>query len=313
MNNIIFSIVMPAYKKKFLKESISSILAQTYQDFEFIIVNDASPDNIKEVVDSFHDSRIQFKTNRNNIGGRNLVENWNHCIQFAHYDYIILATDDDIFESTYLQDAIDLLSKYPEVNILRTGVRLIDEYNNIRDYEYPLKEYMTCKEFTLLWSKGGLHSCISNYIFKRKELMSNGGFIDFPHAHYSDDATILAMSRNGIINTSKANFNFRISSISLSYSSNYKIALSQIQATESFMSWYMNHLNIVFGTQHNDFLKNNSYEFFRNRYKTMIGILISKIPLRKFHKTISVLYKAPQLYKKEKLLLFINNLINKIL
>lgn len=313
MNNIKFSIVMPAYKKRFLKESISSILAQTYQNFEFIIVNDASPDNIKEVVDSFHDSRIQFKINRSNIGGRNLVENWNHCIQFAHYDYIILATDDDIFESTYLQDAIVLLSKYPEVNILRTGVRLVDESGNIRDYEYPLKEYMTCKEFTLLWSKGGLHSCISNYIFKRKELMNNGGFIDFPHAHYSDDATILAMSRNGIITTSNANFNFRISPISLSYSSNYKITISQIQATESFLFWYMNHLNIVFGTQYNNYIKNNSYEFFRNRYKTMIGILISKIPLHKFYKTTSILYKAPQLYKKEKCLLFLNDLINKLL
>ena len=304
---------MPAYKLKYIKESISSILAQTYHDFEFIIVDDASPENIKEVVDSFQDSRIIFKTNRNNIGGRNLVENWNHCIQFAHNEYIILATDDDVFENTYLQDAIVLLSKYPEVNVLRTGVRLIDELGNIRDYEYPLKEYMTCEEFTLLWSKGGLHSCISNYIFKRKELINNGGFIDFPHAHYSDDATILEMSRNGIVSTSKANFNFRISPISLSYSSNYHIALSQIQATELFLIWYMNHLNIVFSKQHNNYIKNNSYEFFRNRYKAMIGILISKIPLRKIYKTLSVLYKAPQLYKKEKCLLFVNNLINKLL
>ena len=45
-----FSIAIPAFKAKYLKECIDSILAQTYKDFELIIVNDASPEDIDSVV-----------------------------------------------------------------------------------------------------------------------------------------------------------------------------------------------------------------------------------------------------------------------
>lgn len=47
------SVVLPAYKATCLKEAVHSILSQTYRDFELIIVNDASPENVKEVVAKF--------------------------------------------------------------------------------------------------------------------------------------------------------------------------------------------------------------------------------------------------------------------
>lgn len=312
MSNIKFSFVMPAYKVEYIKESINSILNQSYKEFELIIVNDASPYNIREAIESFKDPRIIYKENKENIGGKNLVANWNHCIQFANNEYIILATDDDSFETNFLSDAVNLLIKYPQINVLRSGVKLINESGAILDYEYPLKDLLSCEEYILLWSKGGLHSCISNYIFRKKALMENGGFIFFPHGHYSDDATVLAMSNNGIACVSNANFSFRISSVSLSYSSNYHMALSQIQATESFMSWYTEYLNKIYGNQNNSRIKNNSYEFYRTRYKKMIEILLSKIPLYKIFKIIRVIYHLPQVYKKEKIQILITLLLNKI-
>lgn len=312
MSNISFSFIMPAYKREYMEKAIRSITNQSFQEFELIIVDDASPDNIKEVADIFHDPRIIYKRNKKNIGGSNLVANWNYCIQFSKNDYIILATDDDLFETNYLKDAVEMLTKYPNVNILRTGVKIIDEADNICDYEYPLKEFMSCREFTLLWSKGGLHSCISNYIFRRKTLLENGGFIDFPHGHYSDDATVLAMSSSGIACITNANFCFRISSISLSYSSDYHVALSQIEATKSFMIWYTNHLNRIYDSSTNNIIKNNSYEFYRRRYKSMLGILLSKIPFCKTFKTILTIHSLPRVYKKEKLQLLINYLFTKV-
>lgn len=55
-----FSIIVPCYKEIFLKECIESILSQTYQDFELILVNDASPYNIKQIVEQFKDDRISY-------------------------------------------------------------------------------------------------------------------------------------------------------------------------------------------------------------------------------------------------------------
>lgn len=55
-----FSITIPAYKAKFLKECIDSILSQTYNDFELIIVNDASPEYLDSIINGYSDSRIRY-------------------------------------------------------------------------------------------------------------------------------------------------------------------------------------------------------------------------------------------------------------
>lgn len=76
----LYSFVIPAYKSSFLKEAIDSILAQTYTNFELIIVNDASPEDIESIVNSYEDYRIRYYVNSENIGGKNLVAQWNKSI-----------------------------------------------------------------------------------------------------------------------------------------------------------------------------------------------------------------------------------------
>ena len=73
--------MLPVFKAKYLSESIDSILNQTMSDFELIIVNDQSPDDIDSIVFSFNDSRIQYDINEKNIGGTDLILNWNKCCQ----------------------------------------------------------------------------------------------------------------------------------------------------------------------------------------------------------------------------------------
>ena len=63
MQEIKYSFVLPAYKARFFREAIDSILAQTYKDFELIIVNDASPEDLDSIVNSYDDSRIRYYVN----------------------------------------------------------------------------------------------------------------------------------------------------------------------------------------------------------------------------------------------------------
>lgn len=122
MHTPMFSFIMPCYKRQFLGKAIESILAQTYDDFELVVVNDASPENLYEVVNSISDPRLRYEENITNLGGRDLVACWNHCLQFARGEYVILATDDDVIEPTFLEDAVRMIKKYPEVDLLRQGV-----------------------------------------------------------------------------------------------------------------------------------------------------------------------------------------------
>jgi glycosyltransferase involved in cell wall biosynthesis len=309
--SIAFSFVMPAYKARYLHSAIESILCQSYRNLELIIVNDASTENLKTIVDQFSDNRIIYKCNERNIGGTDLVSNWNHCIQLAKFDYIILATDDDTFEPDFLTEAIKLIKKFPNVNLIRSGVKKIGENGQVLDIEFPLKEFMTSREFTLCWAKGYTISCVSNYIFKRKTLIERKGFISFPHAHFSDDATAFAMSDLGIACIPKNCMNFRVSSINLSNQGDYKVAIQQIKATDQFMSWFLSHVAKL-DTNKGDFFERACYGGCKNRYMTLLEKLLTKIPARKFYMTIRLLYSLKHLFKNEKLKLISTYLIDKL-
>ena len=76
-----FSITIPAYRSQFLKEAINSVVNQTWQDWELVIVDDCSPEDLRSVVNPFlADSRISYYRNEKNCGAINVVDNWNICL-----------------------------------------------------------------------------------------------------------------------------------------------------------------------------------------------------------------------------------------
>jgi len=306
-----FSFVMPAFKRQFLQKAIDSILRQDYPNLELIIVNDNSPEDLASIVTSYNDKRIRYSKNQNNIGGKDLVANWNHCIQLAQNEYIILATDDDMFEPDFLSHAVVLINKYPDADLIRSGVRKIDENGKTIDIEFPLKEHMTCREFTLFYAKGGTISCISNYIFKRKALEKNNGFISFPHAHYSDDATALALSVNGVACINSNKFLFRVSKINLSNRTDLQLVLDQLKASELYAEWYLNHISQL-NTSPDDFFYRACYGGFKSRYIYMIEKLTDKIHFSNFPQAIKIILTIRYLFKKERIRLILNYFVNKV-
>jgi len=88
------SVVMSVYNdEKYLKESMDSILSQTFDDFEFIIVNDGSSDKTEEIIKSYNDSRIVYVANIQNLG---LPASLNKGIRLANGEYIARMDGDDI-------------------------------------------------------------------------------------------------------------------------------------------------------------------------------------------------------------------------
>lgn len=92
------SIGIPSYKAKYLADSIRSALNQTYNNIELIIVNDCSPEPIKDVVDKFNDARIRYYVNEKNLGGEDPGNNWNRCLELAKGEFFCLLCDDDMYE-----------------------------------------------------------------------------------------------------------------------------------------------------------------------------------------------------------------------
>ena len=306
-----FSFVLPAYKSEYLQVAIDSILQQTYIDFELIIVDDASPYHLESIVNQYNDNRIVFHRNENNIGGKNLVSNWNKCIKYAKGEYVILASDDDIYSPFFLQQVDERIKDYPDVDIIRSRVNRIDSDGIITDIEQIYKPFMPFSEFVFYWSKG-IINCIANYAFKRTVLLDAGGFVDMPCAWYSDDITIVNMSFNGIATTDDALFYFRTSDKSISWTFNKETIRKKWKANGMFYQWFNDTIIPKMRTlPQNDIeilYQKNAIFNVRNRVKTMYSQLIARYPHSHFFEAIKMITSVTILYKKEKVHLFIDYL-----
>lgn len=214
-----FSIGIPAYKSKFLEATIQSVLSQTFGDFELIIVNDASPENIDGVVEKFSDERIKYFVNKKNCGAVNVVDNWNICLEYSVGDYFILLGDDDVMEPNYLQEFSHLIDIHPNVLVFHCRSLIIDEEGRKVDItpSWPESESVYENIYHRLFFARKQY--ISDFVYSSKSLKESGGFFFLPVAWGSDDITAYrAAISGGIVHINMALFNYRVSSITLSRS-----------------------------------------------------------------------------------------------
>ena len=111
------TVLMPVYntKEEYLRETIDSILGQTFTDFEFLIINDASTDKrVREVVLSYDDDRIVYVENEKNLG---ISESSNKGITLAKGEYIARQDHDDVSLPKRLEKEVCYLDEHPDVGV----------------------------------------------------------------------------------------------------------------------------------------------------------------------------------------------------
>lgn len=116
-----FSVVIPLYnKEKHIHNTIKSVLAQTFQDFEIIVVNDGSKDKSVDVVKSIKDSRIRI-VNQENSG---VSTARNRGIKESKCEYIALLDADDLWLENHLENIYKLIKTYPDVGLYACAYKI---------------------------------------------------------------------------------------------------------------------------------------------------------------------------------------------
>lgn len=121
------SVVVPNYNhSKYLRQRLDSILAQTFQDFEIIVLDDASTDDSLAALEPYlHDPRVRFFPNERNSGTP--FAQWNKGVSLARGCYIWIAESDDIAEPHLLATLVPLLEYNPSVGIAYGQSRMVDQ------------------------------------------------------------------------------------------------------------------------------------------------------------------------------------------
>ena len=137
MTDNLVSVIMPSWNTAdFIAESIRSVIAQTYTDWELIIVDDCSADNTDEVVASFHDSRIRYFKNEKNSGA---ALTRNRALREARGEWIAFLDSDDLWEPEKLERQIAFMKK-------NGYVFSYHEYMKIDEQSKPLGIYVSGPE-----------------------------------------------------------------------------------------------------------------------------------------------------------------------
>ena len=125
----IITVLISVYNgEKYLKEAIDSILNQTFKDFEFLIINDASTDNSEEILKNYKDSRIKIIFNKKNLG---LTKSINKGLKIAKGEYIARQDADDVSSSERLEKQVRFLDTYPDYAAVGSFTKIIDEKSKV--------------------------------------------------------------------------------------------------------------------------------------------------------------------------------------
>jgi glycosyltransferase involved in cell wall biosynthesis len=140
------SVCLPTYNggnKDFLQTAINSILNQSFQDFELIIVDDCSTDQTREIIKSYlgdnlggnrpFNNKIKYYENEINLG---LFPNWNKCLNLARGEYITILGQDDLMNSDNLLKKVAILDEYDQVGLVTSSTQIIDDHNQITTWEW---------------------------------------------------------------------------------------------------------------------------------------------------------------------------------
>src|SRR5262249_40939182 len=120
------SIILPAFNAAdYLEATVRSVLAQTFTDFELLLLDNASTDDTPAVATALVDPRLQYRRNPTNVGYAGNVELGR---SLASAPYVVVLNADDIWEPTYLAKTVALLKANPGLGFVHAHIMLMDEH-----------------------------------------------------------------------------------------------------------------------------------------------------------------------------------------
>lgn len=206
------SIGIPFYNaEKYLADAIKSVVAQTHQDWELILIDDGSTDNSLSIAQSFakKDHRIRVIADGKN---KRLPARLNQIVQEAKYDFISRMDADDLMSPIRLEKQLDFLQRNPQYDLVSTGVLSLKNDLSLMGVRVPIDKNNLLED-AIMGNTGIIHASVfakkewflrnryneSNKLAEDYELWLraflnndlNVGFIEDPLYYYREDQSII--------------------------------------------------------------------------------------------------------------------------
>jgi glycosyltransferase involved in cell wall biosynthesis len=226
-----FSFILPVKNGgEYIKECVRSILAQTLQDFNLIILENKSTDGTAEWLQTLSDRRIIIIPSETSLS---IEENWARIVNIPKNELITITGHDDLFDPDYLQVINDLIIQYPDASLYQTHFRFVDAKGNVIRKCFPVKEIQYASEFLSSFLQRKIDINGTGFMIRSKDYDKLGGIPNYPSLLFADfelwiNATELSFKATSI----KECFCFRLHQSTTTISSDIKMqsAFAQFMA-----------------------------------------------------------------------------------
>ncbi len=153
---------IPIYNAElYLEDAIKSVLAQSFKEFELILIDDGSSDSSLDIAKSFKDQRIKVISDGEN---KKLPYRLNQIIHLAKYDYIARMDADDLMDVDRLEIQFEYLKRNSDIDLVTTGMYSIGKCNEILGKRIPKNEMMSASQIL-----GGVTNLLHASMLAKKE------------------------------------------------------------------------------------------------------------------------------------------------
>jgi glycosyltransferase involved in cell wall biosynthesis len=247
------AVIIPAYKYQYLRAALNSLANQTDKRFNVYIGDDNSPFELEAIVNDFR-NRISIKYFRfpDNIGAKNLTDQWARCVALSNSEgWIWLFSDDDIADSICVERFYQSLEMVKsEFDVFRFNTSIIDHQGTTISVSPvgPQTESSAEMAYHLLMGQRG--NSMPDHIFSRAVYESTGGFVNTRYAQAADWATSMKFSKEkGIYIIPDALLFWRYSGINISSLAGENKA-EMIKGYIEFMEWIPGHFEYLLNDPH---------------------------------------------------------------
>lgn len=235
-NHPLLSVILPVYNSEnFIKETISSILEQSFKDFELIIIDDCSSDQSPEIIKSFNDQRINYFQNETNL---KLIKTLNRGVELAKGKYIARMDSDDICLPNRFECQVEYLENHPEIGMAGCLPIIIDENGHIihKSRHFIATSHMACK-FACFFENQFVHSSV---IF-RSEVIKDFKYSEVPYSLHMEDRELwcrMFLADIKMANMSKYLLKYRIHSGSICDSNKVEQTINALTIAINYFKHY---------------------------------------------------------------------------
>jgi glycosyltransferase involved in cell wall biosynthesis len=176
------SVIIPNYNHvRYLRQRIESVLEQTYQDFEVILMDDCSTDDSRTVISEYvNDPRIRIELNENNSGST--FKQWNKGVRSSGGEYVWLAESDDYADEKFLERLVPRLDAEPEAAFVYCRSWRVDDGNGLYGFVDQYLADLNATRWTQDYCSEGVEDCQKYFIFRN--IVANASAVLFRKKAY---------------------------------------------------------------------------------------------------------------------------------